>query len=153
MHSKRATSQFGRLLKRAKESGSWARASYLRLVITFPLRPLHSDRELEEAICVLDRLLSRKKPLDEQEQAYFDSLSHEIRRYEEGNVAMSAVSGPAVLRHLIEARDATLSEVATGSGIAVSTISSILKGTRQLNLVHIQNLARYFGVAPGTFLS
>ena len=51
-----------------------ARASYLKLAIVFPIRPLHSEAELDEAIRVLDHLLSRKKPLDEQEQGYLESL-------------------------------------------------------------------------------
>ncbi len=115
--------------------------------------PLRSDDEFAEAIRVLDRLLSHKKPLDDQEQGYLESLSHEIRRYEDVNIPMPAVSGVALLRHLIDARDATQSEVALGTGIAVSTISSVLSGKRQLNRTHIANLACYFGVAPGVFLS
>src|SRR5260370_6063154 len=139
-------------LRVAGRPGARASASYLKLVSAFPICPLRSDKELDEAICVIDRLLSRKKPLDEQEAGYRDSLGHEIRRYEEANVLMPAVSGAAMLRHLIEARDATLSEVAAATGIAVSTISSILNGKRELNRGHIENLARYFGVVPGPFL-
>ncbi|MDB5337085.1 MAG: putative transcription regulator containing domain [Planctomycetaceae bacterium] len=137
----------------AKQSGSRASISYLKLVAVFPIRPLRTDTELIEAIQVLDHLLSRKKPLDEQEQGYLDSLSHEIRLSEEANVPMPAVSGVALLRHLIDAREATLSEVAIGTGIAVSTLSSVLSGKRQLNRNNITNLAVYFGVAPGLFLS
>ncbi len=65
---------------------------------------------------------------------------------------MPAVSGAAMLRHLIDAHDATLSEVAKATGIVVSTISSVLKGKRELNRAHIEKLAAYFGVAPGVFL-
>lgn len=126
--------------------------SYLELVLAFPLRPLCTDDELDEAIGVLDRLLSRKRPLDEHEQGYFDSLSHEVRLYEEANIPMPSVSGAALLRHLIDARSATLSEVASQTGIAVSTISSVLSGKRRLNRIHIENLAHYFGIAPGAFL-
>ncbi len=136
----------------AKQSGSRASISYLKLVAVFPLRPLRTEVELSEAIQMLDYLLSRKKPLDEQEQGYLDSLGHEIRFYEEANIPMPAVSGVALLRHLIDAREATLSEVAIGTGIAVSTLSSVMSGKRQLNRNHITNLAAYFGVAPGLFL-
>jgi HTH-type transcriptional regulator/antitoxin HigA len=147
-----------RTAEKPKQTGAARRAarasaSYLKLAAAFPIRPLRSDEDLDEAIRVLDRLLCRKKPLDEQEEGYRDSLSHEIRRYEEANVPMPAVSGAAMLRHLIEARDATLSEVAAATGIAVSTISSVLNGKRELNRSHIEKLAPYFGVAPGVFLS
>ncbi|MDB5385529.1 MAG: putative transcription regulator containing domain [Planctomycetaceae bacterium] len=142
----------GGLLQFAKQSGSRASASYLKLVVAFPIRPLRNDDELNQAIGVLDRLLSRKKPLDDQEQGYFDSLSHEIEYYEDANVPMPEVSGIAMLRHLIDTRNATLSEVAAGAEIAVSTMSSVLGGKRKLNRTHIEKLARYFEVKPGLFL-
>jgi len=130
-----------------------ARASYLKLATEFPIRPLRSTAELDEAIRVVDGLLSRKKALDEQEQGYLDSLSHEIERYENANEPIPDVSGAAMLRHLLDARDMTLSEVATAAGIAVSTLSSVLSGKRELNRRHIEKLAPFFGVAPGVFLN
>ena len=141
-----------RNLSRPRVKRSGASASYLKLAAVFPIRPLHSEVELDEAIRVVDRLLSRKKPLDGQEQGYLDSLSHEIERDEAANVPMPDVSGTAMLQHLIEARNATLSEVAAKTGIAVSTLSSVLKGKRELNRGHIEKLAPVFGVAPGVFL-
>ena len=135
-----------------KRSTPRASASYLKLASEFPIRPLHSEAELDEAIRILDRLLCRKKPLDEQEHGYLESLSHEIERYEAANIPMPHVSGTAMLRHLIEARNATLSEVAETTGIAVSTLSSVLKCKRELNKSHIEKLALAFGVAPGVFL-
>jgi len=137
---------------RARVKRSGASASYLKLAAVFPIRPLRSEAELDEAIHVLDGLLSRKKPLDEQEQGYFDSLGHEIERYETANIPMPDVSGAAMLRHLIDARDITLSDVAAKAGIAVSTLSSVLRGKRELNRGHIEKLAPFFGVAPGVFL-
>jgi HTH-type transcriptional regulator/antitoxin HigA len=132
--------------------GMRANARYLKLASVFPIRPLSSDADLDEAIRVVDRLLSRKKTLDYQEQGYLDSLSHEIERYEAANVTMPDVSGAAMLRHLIEARDITLSDVAASTGIAISTLSSVLRGNRELNRRHIEKLAPYFGVSPGVFI-
>ena len=57
-----------------------------------------------------------------------------------------------MLRHLIDAKSVTLSEVAAKTGIAVSTLSSVLRGKRELNRGHIEKLAPVFGVAPGVFL-
>ena len=125
-----------------------ASTSYLNLAAAFPIHPLRSDQELDHAIGVLDKLLSRKKPLDEQEQGYLESLGHEIERYEAANLPMPAVSGAAMLRHLIEARDATLSEVAVATG----AVQSVLSGKRELNRRHIERLAPHFGVEPGVFL-
>jgi HTH-type transcriptional regulator/antitoxin HigA len=130
-----------------------ASASYLKLAAAFPIRPLRNEEELDRAIAVLDELLGRKKPLDEQEQGYFDSLSHEIERYETANIAVPAVAGSEMLRHLINSRDETLSAVASQCGIAVSTLSAVLNGKRELNRRHIEKLAIVFGVSPGAFLS
>jgi HTH-type transcriptional regulator / antitoxin HigA len=135
------------------EPSTRANARYLKLATIFPIRPLSSDAELDQAIGVLDQLLSRKNPLDQQEQGYLDSLSHEIERYEAVNVPIPDVSGAAMLRHLIEARDITLSDLATTTGIVISTLSSVLNGKRELNRRHIEKLAPYFGVSPGVFLS
>ncbi len=136
-----------------KRPGSRASATYLELALTFPILPLRSEPELDEAIRVLDRLLSRPKPLDEQEQGYLESLSHEIDRYEAANVPMPEVSGTAMLHHLIEVHDLTLSKVAAATGIAVSTLSSVLSGKRKLNWNHVKKLVPFFGVAPGVFLA
>jgi HTH-type transcriptional regulator/antitoxin HigA len=57
-----------------------------------------------------------------------------------------------MLRHLIDAKGVTLSEVGARAGIALSTLSAVLNGKRKLNRGHIQKLAPYFGVAPGVFL-
>jgi HTH-type transcriptional regulator / antitoxin HigA len=136
-----------------KRTSLGASASYLRLAAAFPIRPFRTEEELDQAIRVLDELLRRKKPLDEQEQGYFESLSHEIERYEAANVPFPRVTGPDMLRHLIDAKGETLSEVASRSGIAVSTLSALMNGKRELNRRHIEKLAKVFGVAPGAFLN
>ena len=128
------------------------RASYLALVREFPIRPIRSDAELDEAIRMLDKLLERTKSLDVQERGYFDSLANEIQRYEAATIPMPRVSGEDMLKHLIEAQEATLSEVAAGTGIAISTLSALLARKRSLNLAHIKVLAPYFGVEEAVFI-
>jgi len=135
------------------KTGTRASSSYLTLARAYPLHPIRSDADLDEAIAVLDGLLGRRKPLDEQERDYRDCLSHEIERYEAEAYPMPDVFGAEMLRHLIDARDATLSEVAKATGISLSTLSAILnKKGRKLNLEHVRVLAPYFGVEPGAFL-
>jgi HTH-type transcriptional regulator/antitoxin HigA len=121
-------------------------------VVAYPIHPIRSEKDLDQAIAVIDKLISRRKPLDPQEKDYLDSLSHEVERYEAVAHPMPAVSDAAMLRHLIEARGVTLSEAAKGSGIALSTLSSVLSGKRHLNRSHIEKLAPYFGVEPAVFL-
>jgi HTH-type transcriptional regulator/antitoxin HigA len=129
-----------------------ANASYLALVRVYPIHPIRSEEDLDDAIAVVDWLLSRRRQLDPQEKDYLESLSHEIERYEAVAHPMPAVSGAAMLQHLLEAREATLSEVADRTGIALSTLSAVLNNKRNLNLTHIQALAPYFGVEPAVFL-
>jgi transcriptional regulator with XRE-family HTH domain len=57
-----------------------------------------------------------------------------------------------MLRHLMEARGVTQTEVASVTGIMKSTLSAVLTGKRELTRSHIEKLAPYFGVGPGAFL-
>jgi len=127
-------------------------SSYLNLVAAYPIHPIRSEEDLDEAIAVIDKLLSRPKPLDPQEKDYLESLSYEVERYEASAYPMPSVSDAALLRHLMEAKEVSQSDVARATGIALSTISSVLKGKRSLNRTHIETLASYFGVPPGVFL-
>jgi HTH-type transcriptional regulator / antitoxin HigA len=129
---------------------SLAAPSYLALVCNYPIHPIRSEKDLDDAIAVVDGLLCRS--LDKDEQDYLDVLSHEIERYESAAYPMPPVSAAAMVRHLLDARDVTLSEVSKGTGIVLSTLSAVLHGKRKLNLAHVQTLAAYFGVEPVVFL-
>lgn len=130
---------------------SRASPSYLALVREYPIHPIRSDADLDDAIAVLDGLMARKQ-LDHQEQDYMESLGHEIERYEQVAYPMPAVSGAAMLRHLMDARQMSLSGVAKRTAIAVSTLSAVLNEKRKLNLTHVKALSAYFEVEPGVFL-
>ena len=45
-----------------------ATAAYLALARAYPIHPIRSEEDLNTAIAVVDKLLSRRKPLTEQEQ-------------------------------------------------------------------------------------
>jgi len=130
-----------------------ASAAYLALASTYPIHPIRSEEYLDEAITVVDKLLCRRKPLTAQEQDYLESLSHEIERYEAVAHPMPAVSGAAMLRYLFATHEVTLSQVAEGTGIVLSTLTAVLANKRNLNLKHVQALAPFFGVEPGVFLN
>lgn len=138
----------------AKAKGSpAARASerYLALVKAFPLRPLGSDNELDEAIAMIDSLLDRDD-LAADEEDYLDVLSDQVERYEREHHPMPAVSDADMLRHLMESRGLTQTELAAATGVVVSTISSILSGKRRINRQHIEKFATHFKVNPSVFL-
>jgi HTH-type transcriptional regulator/antitoxin HigA len=123
---------------------------YLDLVRQFPLRPIRSDRELDEAVKIIDSLLSRPTLIPEEED-YLDVLSDLVKRYESETHPIAPVSDAEMLSHLIEAKGVTQTEISESTGIAVSTICEILAGKRSLNRSHIGKLARYFKVSPEVF--
>lgn len=123
---------------------------YFELIQHFPLRPIRSDKELEQAMAMLDALIDREN-LDPGEKDYLDVLSDQVERYEEGHVRIPPASDAEMLRHLVEAKQVTQAQVAQNTGIAESTISEVLAGRRRLNRAHIGKLARYFNVEPGAF--
>lgn len=129
-----------------------ASAAYLALVKAYPLREIHSDKELDQAIAVLDSLLEREASLTRQEQDYLDILSNEIERYESVAQPMPNVAGADMLRYLMRNRELNQSQLARATGIAVSTISAILSHDRDMNVSHVRILSRYFGVEPGVFV-
>src|SRR5262249_45746341 len=120
------------------------------LVQEFPLRPLRSDEELALAIRGIDRLIVRGD-LDSGEQDYLDVLTDLVEKYEAEEHPMPPVSDAAMLRHLIEARGITQSELAADVKIPVSTVCEILSGKRTLNRRQISILAKYFHVSPLVF--
>ena len=125
-------------------------ARYFELVHQFPLRPIHSDEELDEAVRVVDVLLSQPS-LSPEEGDYLDVLSDQVERYETNAHPLPPVSDAALLRHLIEAKGVSQREAAEAVGIPDSTISEVLGGKRSLNRKQIGKLARFFGVSPDVF--
>jgi HTH-type transcriptional regulator/antitoxin HigA len=123
---------------------------YFDLVGRFPLRPIHSDEELEGAVKMVDSLLDRRD-LSPEEEDYLEVLGDLIERYESDAHPMAPVSDAEMLRHLIEAKGVSQTEISSATGIADSTISEVLKGRRSLNRGHIGKLARYFNVSPDVF--
>jgi HTH-type transcriptional regulator/antitoxin HigA len=127
-----------------------ARDGYFNLVVQFPLRPIRSDEELEEAVRMVDSLVDRRN-LTSEEEDYLEVLGDLIERYEGEAHPMAPVSDAEMLRHLIEAKEVSQTEISTATGIADSTISEILKGKRSLNRAHIAKLSRYFKVSADVF--
>jgi len=127
-----------------------ARDHYFDLVLQFPLRPIRSDEELDGAVRMVDSLLDRRDLVPEEED-YLEVLGDLVKRYESEAHPMAPVSDAEMLRHLIEAKGVSQTEVSGATGIADSTISEVLKGKRSLNRSHIGKLARYFNVSPDVF--
>jgi HTH-type transcriptional regulator/antitoxin HigA len=124
---------------------------YFALIRAFPLRPLGSDTELDQAIAVIDRLLARGR-LGRDEEDYLDVLSDLVEKFENQRYPIQPISGIDALRHLVESSGKTRAAIAAEAGLPESTLSEVLLGRRRLNTRHIGRLARYFRIDPGVFL-
>ena len=108
--------------------------------------------EYGQAIAMLDRLSDLGNDRTDDQTEYLLSLAVFVKKYEDEHHHMPPVSGVEMLRYLLETHNVTQSTLASATGLAVSTISEILAGTRKLGLKHIAALARFFGVHQGVFL-
>jgi len=121
------------------------RDSYLELVTIFPLASIRSDEHLEAAQCVMDRLLAKGK-LDHGEEMYLDTLSDLLAAYEDEHHGIEPAADADMLRHLLDAKGITQSQLSSEAGIAKSTVSEILGGKKQFSRQVIRKLAEYFQV-------
>lgn len=111
---------------------------------------LRTEKELDDAIAVIDALLDRTD-LNDGERDYLDVLSDLVEKYEELHHPIATVSDGEMLRFLLETHELTQVAVAKKAGIAESTISAVLAGKRRLNRNQIGKLAALFHVEPGVF--
>lgn len=126
------------------------RARYLELVSLFPLRPIDSEDHLDAATRVIDMLLDLGKR-SKAEEDYLDVLSDLTVAYEDQHHPVPDVPDFEMLKYLMELKEYTQADVATGAGIAVSTVSEVLSGKRKLNRKQIGKLAKFFKVSPAVF--
>jgi HTH-type transcriptional regulator / antitoxin HigA len=116
------------------------------------LRVIRSEKEYQRAIATLDCLSDRGVARTVDETEYLLALSVFVERYEQDHYPIPAASGLDMLRYFVETRRLTQSDVATGAGLAHSTMSEILAGKRKLSVKHIESLARFFKVKSSVFL-
>lgn len=124
--------------------------TYLELVRQFPLIHIRDDAHLTDAQEMLDWLLTQE--LDEGGQAYLDALTDHVEVYEAAHVHIPDASDVDVLRELMSANRLSQPKLAKATGIAQSTISAVLSGTRKLTRAHVAKLAAFFNVPASVFL-
>ncbi len=140
----------GRLSPIPAQAIAPAKPKYLALVRKFPLRPIRSEEENEAALAMLESLGERQRvrALTPEEHDYIAVLAKLIEEYENKRYPRGPVTGAAMLTHLIEAKGITQAQLAAETGLAESTVSQLVRGTRPFARRHIQVFARYFGVDP-----
>jgi HTH-type transcriptional regulator / antitoxin HigA len=123
---------------------------YWNLVERFPLRPLRSDRELKQAVAIVDELIVRPKRSRDADD-YLQVLGGLVERYEDEHYPMPDATESEMLEHLIEARGITQRAVAAGTRMKESLVSELRAGRRNFNRNHRERLAKYFNVSPAVF--
>jgi HTH-type transcriptional regulator/antitoxin HigA len=126
-------------------------ALYMEMIARFPLRPLRSDRDLEQAAKIANALAIRDD-LTQGETDYLDVLTDMIEKYENTRYPVHDVSGVELLRFLLSEQGKSQAEVARELGMSPSTISEILSGKRNFGRKAIETFSRYFSIAPAAFL-
>jgi HTH-type transcriptional regulator/antitoxin HigA len=127
------------------------RDDYFALVQKFPLTSIRSEAELRAAQKVVEEILMMDGRPTRGTIEYIDALSDLIMAYENTHHAIPSPSDADLLRHLIDARGITQTELHEATGIALSTISEVLSGRRKFSKEVIAKLSVYFKVDKGLF--
>lgn len=121
------------------------RDSYLELVQAFPLVSIGSDEHLKVASDTIDQLMV-KGSLDHGEDMYLNALSDLIATYEDRHHDIEPASDADMLRHLLESKGVTQSEVCSATRLPKSSLSEVLSGKKQFSRQMIRSLAGYFQI-------
>jgi HTH-type transcriptional regulator/antitoxin HigA len=124
--------------------------TYFERVRQFPLVRIRDEEHLMQAQEMIDRLLQEE--LDEGEQEYLDLLTDLVETYEAQYIPIPDASEADVLRELMRVHDLSQPQLAKMAGIAQSTISAVLGGSRSLTKEQVIKLARVFHVSPAAFM-
>jgi HTH-type transcriptional regulator/antitoxin HigA len=126
--------------------------SYLERVLAFPLTSIKSDDHLLAAQKMMDQMLAQGE-LDHGDEIYLDGLSDLVAAYEDAHMAIEAASDADLLRHLLEAKGVTQSQLSAETGIAKSSVSEVLAGRKRFSRQMMRKLADYFNVDVGVLAS
>ncbi len=122
-----------------------SRGSYLALVEALPLASIKSDTHLAAAQKVMDRLLAKGK-LERGESIYLEALSDLVASYEDQHHSIKPCSDADLLRHLMEAKGVSQSQLSQDTAIAKSAVSELLSGKKPFSRKIMRKLAAYFEV-------
>ena len=141
---------------RAKSRARLVPADYLRLARRFPLRPLRSDDEYQEAVQLLGALAVQPEgSLSPGEQDYLDALTLQAQACDDErfNLETADMSPLEVLRYLMKESGMRSADLGRLLGGNRSLASLILNGHRGLSKTHIRILAAHFHVDPSLLLA
>jgi HTH-type transcriptional regulator/antitoxin HigA len=125
-------------------------AKYAKVLGEYKPRPIHTEKDHERAIAILERLDANEQLSPEQE-ALAEILTTLIEKFEEERYALSAASPSEILRELLDAnglKQNDLAKLIGSKGIA----SEILSGKRRISRSLAQLFAERFHVPYRLFV-
>ncbi len=124
---------------------------YLELIYEFPLRPIKTKAEHEQAMELYSRYAGRGD-LSAGQNDYFDALTHFIEEYERrtSKMAQLKMSPIEVLKHLME--ENTMSTTDLGYVVGSRGLASeLLNEKRGFSRAIVQKLSQKFSVSAELF--
>jgi HTH-type transcriptional regulator/antitoxin HigA len=123
---------------------------YMALVRAFRLTHIRDDAHLAGAVGMINTLLDLPERSAGQED-YLSALTDLVEVYEDKAVPLPAVSGHAVLLHLMEENGLKQADLLPAFGTR-SVASAVINGRRNLSLSHIRKLSEFFHLPADVFL-
>lgn len=126
--------------------------AYMRLIYEFPLVPLRTEKQFDDAIRVMKKLARNRKNLSAGESDYLSVLGNLIAEFEKRLPRLSPEMNPReVLAYLMETNDLKQADLVACVGYK-SNLSAFINGHRGLSKRAAARLAEYFRVSPVLFL-
>jgi antitoxin component HigA of HigAB toxin-antitoxin module len=124
---------------------------YTQLVQKFPLAPVRSRSQHEQAMQVLHDLMLKPK-MSPAESDYFDVLSDLIQKYESQTTSANAVTPQQALEFLMEQNGIGQADVSRITNVHPPHISDFFAGRRSIPKHAAAKLGGLFKVDPSIFL-
>lgn len=127
---------------------------YLALIRHFPLRPIATEQEADQASELIGEILIKGLKCSKDERDYVDVLVLLLREYEakHGKPFGKPMTPQRALESLMEDNSLSQSELARRIGIQQSVISEFLSGRRGISKNVIARLSEYFCIRPEYFM-
>lgn len=100
---------------------------------------------------IVDRLM-RKPKLTRAEDDLLELLASLVAQYEQSRFPAPDVTPGEMLAHLLEARGATVADVAAETAIPKRKLAKFLDGSQAIDATNRARLAKFFHVPPDLFL-
>ena len=125
---------------------------YGRLLAKFTPKVIESESENEEALAVVESIVSRgDENLNPEELALLDLLGTLIEGFERRACQLPDGDPAGALEMLMEGRELKPIDLASVLG-SRAKVSEILSRKRAISKVQAKKLAEFFGVSPAAFI-